>query len=60
MKGAFVELQTVTDDATSVTLTVNKTVCHEYKLNCTYGIVSGRATLNITGNQSIATYQKVK
>ena len=53
------ELQTATTDAANVTLTVNNTICTTYGLNCTYGIVSGRAALSITGNQSIAIYQKV-
>ena len=53
------ELQTLTTDAANVTLTVNDTICSSYGLTCTDVIVSGRAALNITGNQSIATYQKV-
>jgi len=54
-----VELQTVTDDAAYVTLTINETICDEYNLTCTNGTVSGRAALNITGNQPIDTYRKV-
>ena len=53
------ELQTLTTDAANVTLTVNSTICDSYGLNCTDGIVSGRAALHITGNQSIVAYQKV-
>ena len=60
LKAAFVELQTDTPaDTDSVTLTVNDTVCQEYGFTCTPGMVSGRAVLNITGNQSLASYEKV-
>ena len=53
------ELQTDTDDAARVMLTVNSTMCEMYNLTCTYGTTSGRATLSITGNHTIATYQNV-
>ena len=58
VKAAAVELQTETADAANVTLTVNETVCREY-YNLSCEVVPGRTALRITGNQSMATYQKV-
>lgn len=54
------ELLTDTDDAASVVLIVNRTMCEEYNVTCSNGTsVDGRPALSITGNHTIDTYQEV-